>query len=105
MPDVKTPDKPVGKQVSPFDLVDTHPENKVVRDPQQAEMQRQLDTALKDSFPASDAISISQPITAGPSAEASEAMAVNGPDTMAADETLAETKAKVPRKDGEPDAE
>jgi hypothetical protein len=62
-------------EVSPFDLVDTHPEDDVVADPRQAEMQKQLDKGLKDSFPASDPVSALQPITAGPTEEGSEALA------------------------------
>jgi hypothetical protein len=98
--------KPAANEISPFDLVDTHPEHDVVADPDQIQIKLQLDKALKDSFPASDPVSVSQPITAGPTAEASEAMAAEDamPDE-AADENMAEPKAKVPRKNGEPDAE
>jgi hypothetical protein len=75
MSDEKTLTKLPAGEVSPFDLVDTHPEDDVVPDPRQAEMQKQLDKGLKDSFPASDPVSALQPITAGPSEEGSEAMA------------------------------
>jgi hypothetical protein len=51
---------------SPFDLKDTHPERKIKADPGQAELQRELDRGLKDSFPASDPVAVSQPTTAGP---------------------------------------
>ncbi len=105
MNDIKATDKPAAKTISPFDLVDTHPENDVVADPQQIQIKMQLEKALKDSFPASDPVSVSQPITAGPTVEASEAMAAADRDDGAVDETPAETKARVPRKDGEPDAE
>lgn len=71
----KTATVQTGEEVSPFDLVDTHPEDDVVPDPAQAEVQKQLDKALKDSFPASDPVSALQPITAGPTEEGSEALA------------------------------
>lgn len=51
---------------SPFDLKDTHPERKIKTDPDQAELLKELDRGLKDSFPASDPVSVSQPTTAGP---------------------------------------
>jgi hypothetical protein len=85
MSDVKTSDVKASEdnapaklprgEVSPFDLVDTHPEEDVVPDPRQAEAMKQLDKGLKDSFPASDPVSALQPITAGPTEEGSEAMA------------------------------
>jgi hypothetical protein len=52
---------------SPFDLKDPHPERNIKPDPAQAAMQKELDRGLKDSFPASDPVSVSQPTTAGPS--------------------------------------
>lgn len=52
---------------SPFDLKDPHPERKIKPDPAQAEMQKELERGLKDSFPASDPVAVSQPTTAGPS--------------------------------------
>jgi hypothetical protein len=72
-------------EISPFDLVDTHPEDDVVPDPRQAEMQKQLDKGLKDSFPASDPVSALQPITAGPTEEGSEAMATEAGEVGALD--------------------
>jgi hypothetical protein len=51
---------------SPFDLKDTHPERKIKTDPAQAELLKELDRGLKDTFPASDPVSVSQPTTAGP---------------------------------------
>jgi hypothetical protein len=91
MGDVKTGednilDKLPRGEVSPFDLVDTHPEDDVVPDPRQATVEKQLDKALKDSFPASDPVSALQPITAGPTEEGSEALAAEAEEN-AADET------------------
>lgn len=105
MSNAKSTQKPDTKVTSPFDLVDTHPENDVVADPEQTQIKLQLDKALKDSFPASDPVSISQPITAGQSVESSEIMEA---DALIAENTRkpeTETKAKVPRENGEPDAE
>ena len=51
---------------SPFDLKDTHPERKIKAAPGQAELLKELDRGLKDTFPASDPVSVSQPTTAGP---------------------------------------
>lgn len=48
-----------------FDLEDTHPERAVKPDPEQAKLKKELDKALKQSFPASDPPSASQPTTIG----------------------------------------
>ena len=82
-------------EVSPFDLVDTHPEDDVVPDPRQAAVEKQLDKALKDSFPASDPVSVLQPVTAGPSEEGSEALA-NDSDGHDATTTVPEQGAGAP---------
>lgn len=48
-----------------FHLKDTHPERGVEADPQQAALKKELDEALKETFPASDPPSASQPTTIG----------------------------------------
>ncbi|MGL5735245.1 MAG: hypothetical protein ACRCYS_10310 [Beijerinckiaceae bacterium] len=48
-----------------FDLEDSHPERAVKPDPEQAKFKKELDNALKQSFPASDPPSASQPTTNG----------------------------------------
>lgn len=53
------------KVKSVFDLKDTHPERNVVPDPEQAVMKRELERTLKETFPASDPVSVSQPMTIG----------------------------------------
>lgn len=53
------------KATSVFDKKDPHPERKVKPDPEQAELQKELDKALKDSFPASDPPAVTQPTKAG----------------------------------------
>lgn len=68
---------------SPFDLKDSHPENDVVPDPQQAELHKKLERGLKDSFPASDPVSVSQPTTTGPAPDEQEAKVVKITDVRA----------------------
>lgn len=61
---VEKQNTPSGVQ-SPFDLKDTHPERAVKADPGQKAMEKDLEKALKQSFPASDPPAASQPTTAG----------------------------------------
>jgi hypothetical protein len=53
------------KAKSPFDRKFTHPERKIKTDPDQVELQKQLDKELKQTFPASDPPTVSQTTTAG----------------------------------------
>jgi hypothetical protein len=74
---------------SPFDLKDTHPEKSVVPDPQQAEMHKQLERGLKDTFPASDPVAVSQPTTTGPAPDENETKVVKISDAKAKKESRA----------------
>ncbi|MCA0401861.1 MAG: hypothetical protein LCH38_13715 [Proteobacteria bacterium] len=58
--------KPLKGVESVFDLKDTHPEKHVVPDPEQAALKSKLEKALKETFPASDTVSVLQPTTIGP---------------------------------------
>lgn len=53
------------KGPSAFDQKDPHPERKVLADPEQDKLKKELDKALRDTFPASDTPSVSQPSTLG----------------------------------------
>jgi hypothetical protein len=55
----------IDDRTSIFDLKDPHPERAVKPDPEQKKLQAQLDKALKDSFPASDPVAVSQPTKTG----------------------------------------
>jgi hypothetical protein len=68
------------------------PEDDGVPDPRQAEVTKQIDKALKDSFPASDPVPVPQPITAGPTEEGSEALAVEAEEKAADDAAAVEAK-------------
>lgn len=57
--------QPIKGGKSVFDLKDPHPERKVVPDPEQAEIKAELERSLKQTFPASDPVSVSQPTTIG----------------------------------------
>lgn len=54
---------------SVFDQKDPHPERKVEADPEQEKLKKDLDKALKDTFPASDTPAASQGTTLGTDAE------------------------------------
>lgn len=50
---------------SVFNRKDPHPERRIDADPDQDKLKTELDKALKDTFPASDTPSASQPSTLG----------------------------------------
>lgn len=65
-----------GKDAQPasvFDRKDSHPERAVTTDPDQKALLKELDQGLQETFPASDAVSVSQPSIAG-TAEEEEAL-------------------------------
>jgi hypothetical protein len=62
--------KPKSPKNSPFDLKFKDPARDIKPDPEQAKMKEELDKALKQSFPASDPPSVSQPTTNGPAERA-----------------------------------
>jgi hypothetical protein len=60
--DTKRQPLPPGESI--FDKKDPHPEHAVEPDPEQEKLKKELDKSLKDSFPASDPPSVSQPTVA-----------------------------------------
>ena len=53
------------EEPSIFDRKDPHPERAVKPDPEQQKLKAELEKGLKDTFPASDPVSVSQPTTIG----------------------------------------